>query len=361
MAEVNDRQSALRWWVVPVFGLLLIALAAAMWLLRGAGSAGPVAIDSGRFTIMGTFARIRIEASAADAGKEALARAMTALDDVDRRLSTYREDSELSQVNRDAAERPVAVSAETLMVLERSLEYSRETDGAFDITVVPLLALWKQAAREGRMPTDDQIAAALRHVGWAKVRLSASPPMVRFVEDGVRLTVDAIAKGHAVDRALDAIRGPGVTAGLVDIGGEVASFGRRWTVGVQDPFAAEAGDALGEEAGWRIGLTDAAVATSGNYRRYVTIGDRKFSHIVDPRTGRPAEKLPSVTVIAPRTIDADALATAVSVLGPQEGLALIERIEGVEALLVAGSKDAPQTLRSSGFARFELAQPEVTP
>jgi thiamine biosynthesis lipoprotein len=281
---------------------------------------------------------------------------------VDQRFSTYREDSELTRVNRLAAKQAVGISRETYNLILRANNYSRLTDGAFDITVTPLIRLWKQAAKENRLPTNTEITEAKTKVGFEKLKLKASdPPTVSFSVAGMELNVDAIAKGHAVDQALAALREPGIIAGLVDIGGEIAAFGQNrpdtdWIVGIQDPQKANREHSLSQQPRWKIRLKDCAVATSGNYRQYVRINGQHYSHIIDPRTGRPADLLPSVTVISPTTADADALATAISVMGCEKGIKLIESLGDTEALLIAETGDTPIIVRSSGFAKFEISQ-----
>jgi thiamine biosynthesis lipoprotein len=168
------------------------------------------------------------------------------------------------------------------------------------------------------------------------------------------LNVNAIAKGYAVDCALEALKIPGVRSGLVDIGGEVSCFGRPWIIGILDPFAQDNENQLSQAPRWRLRCQDVSVATSGNYRRYVSVHGKHYSHIVDPRTGQPAEKIPSVTVIAPKTIDADALATALLVMKAEEGIKLAEKLPDVEAFLVAGTPEKPQYYRTSGFKKYEI-------
>jgi thiamine biosynthesis lipoprotein len=309
---------------------------------------------------MGTFGRIQVRCRNEQIGREALEAARASLDEVDRLLSTYRDDSELSEVNRRAGREPVAVSMETYHLLLKALDYSRKTDGAFDITVGPLLRLWKQAARENRLPSQAELAQAKEKGGYEKVLLgSEENRTVSFAVEGVELNVDAIAKGYAVDRALAALRRPEVTAALVDIGGEIACFGREqsgkdWRVGIQDPFAKGNDNPISQRARWVVSLSNGAVATSGNYRQYLTIGGEKFGKIVDPRTGEPTGKLHSVTIIAAQTVDADALATAVSVMGLEKGLKLIESLENTEALVIAGTPAEPREYRSSGFDKYEI-------
>ena len=341
-----------------IIGCLLLIVAGLLRSDGGGTGTGPlIERGSGTRVIMGTLVRIQLRCESDQIAQEALIRAYAAMDQVDQLMSTYREDSEMSKINRRAALEPVEVSPETFNLLRKAMEYSRMTDGAFDITVAPLIRLWKQVEKEDRLPTQEELDQVLARIGYEKIALSYENRTVSFAHEGVELNVDAIAKGYAVDRALNAVRRPGVRAALVDIGGEIACFGQDkpgqdWIVGIQDLFADNLENPFDQKARWLVTLRDHAIATSGNYRQYVTISNKKYSHIIDPRTGMPAEKLPSVTILAPLTEDADALATAISVLGPEKGLALIDSIPDTEAFLVGGTEENPIFYRSQQFDRY---------
>jgi len=346
--------------------VLLVAAALALVLVSIYRQVRPssrqlITVETGRFMTMGTFARIQLRCRDEPAGRLVLAQAVNTLELLEKILSTYRDDSEITLVNRQAARHPVKISDELYQLLLAAQEYSRLTDGAFDITVTPLIDLWRQAEKDARLPDEGEIEQARAKVGYQKVILSSAPEKtVSFSAEHVQLNLDAIAKGYIVDRVLAALRQPGISAGLVDIGGEIAGFGqdqpgRDWLVGIQDPFSRENDNPLSEVPRWKIRLTNCAIATSGNYRRFYTIAGERFSHIIDPRTGRPVDLLPSVTIIAPDTTAADALATAASVIGPEKALALIESLKDIEALLVAGSRENPKIYRTSGFSSFEAA------
>lgn len=344
----------------PISGKRVIAILVTLGLLAAAVvsrwyQSRDIVVESPNLVVMGTLARIHVRCRTESVGQEAIMAARKAIDDMDRLFSTYRDDSELAQVNRQAAQTPVAVPEEVYRLLERSCYYSRMSGGAFDITVTPLIRLWKQAGKTGQRPSPEEIAKAQDKVGYQKLvlREEGGQFLVSFAQEGMELNVDAIAKGYAVDRALEALKMEGVTGGLVDIGGEVACFGGHWRIGIQDPFASDNDNPLSQHPCWVIMLDDGAVATSGNYRRYVKIGEQHFSHILDPGTGQPADKVPSVTIIAPKTIDADALATALSVIGPEAGLKLIAMFDRTECMLVTGIPENPMLTRSPGFARYE--------
>ncbi len=326
-------------------------------------------LNTGRFMVMGTYGQVQLRCRNKQAGMQAIKRAREALDRIDLLLSTYRDDSEIARVNRQAASKPVQISATTWQLLKKALYYSSISEGAFDITVTPLIRLWKRAGRQDKLPTKQEIARARALVGYKNVVLSTSANgtcTIRFLKQGVVLNVDAIAKGYAVDAALNALKGAGILAGMVEIGGEIACFGGEkpgwdyWLIGIQDPFASDNDNQLSLEPRWKIRLSNCAIATSGNYRRYVVIGNHHYSHIIDPATGWPAQKLPSVSVIAPTDADADALATAISVMGVQKGIALAERLTNVEAMVVSGDANKYSVHYTTGWAKYE-SKLSVTP
>ena len=337
-----------RWSIL--LGVLIVAgvLIAGFWRSYELGAQknngiGGVELDSGTIIALGTLGHIKVIADDEVSGLRALQLAREELKRMDKLVSTYRSDSELARVNRFAWQKPVRVSPEVFELLEKAQMYSGLSGGAFDITVTPLIKLWKKAGKENRLPDKSEIERAKKYVGYEKVILDKKSRTVRFAPKGVELNVDAIAKGYIVDKMVEAIRKvKGIRAGLVEIGGEVGCFGRDWIIGIENPFVV----GNGREVSWRIKVRDGGVATSGNYRRYVQIGAKRYSHIIDPRTGWPADKLPGVTVIAKTVADADALATAVSVMGVKKGLALINSLDGTKAFIVAGGKENMRIYRA---------------
>ena len=314
----------------------------------------PIELDSGTFVAMGTLSHIKIIADSELQAIKALHAARQELKRLDALLSTYRNDSELSKINRLAAKRPIHISPDTYKLIKLSLKYSDLSNGAFDITVSPLIKLWKHSAEANQLPREKEILQAKSHIGYKKIILNETEHTIRFSERGISLTVDAIAKGFIIDYMLDAIKKtPGVRAALIEIGGEICCFGNRiWIIGIEDPFKTTKSNNPLQSLRWKIGIRNQAVATSGNYRRYFTIAGKQYSHIIDPHSGLPADKLPSVTVIAPTTASADALATTVSVLGPNAGLKLIESLSSCEAFIVSGPPSAPRIYKSSGMNDF---------
>ncbi len=301
-----------------------------------------------RFSPMGTDARLVVRAEGLDDGRRMLRPAVEAVQKVERLMSTYRPDSELTRLNQQAASRPVAVSPDTLATLKQAVEMSRLTGGAFDATCAPLRTLWRRAAAEGRTPSKEETREALAKVGYRN--LAFEDGKVKFLNPGMKIDLGGIAKGYAIDAAAGEMAAAGASVGLVDIGGDLRLLGRpepggRWHIQVQ-PVEGMQEDLI-------LALPACAVATSGDYRRGLRIGERWFSHIIDPRTGWPVLNVSSATVVAEEAVTADALATAISVLGPQDGVALVDSLPGTECLIMSRREDG--SLRwhlSAGFESF---------
>lgn len=292
-------------------------------------------VDGGYRTVMGTFAHIvAVSDNRSVAGKSVEA-AFDALVSIDDMMSDYKADSELSRLNRDGFPGPVEVSPKLFDVLLASAEYSRMSKGAFDITIGPVVELWRQTEMTGLKPSQQRIATAKSKVGYEKLilKLDGQTRTVRFAVDGMRLDLGAIAKGYGIDLAISAARKTGALGAIVDVGGDVSCFGvtprseKYWRVGLQDP-ADESKTIL------VLKLADEAVATSGDYRRFVEIEGQRYSHIIDPATSSSAREFTSVSIIAPTAIEADAIATCVSVMGLDAGMRLVESLKNVESLII---------------------------
>jgi thiamine biosynthesis lipoprotein len=311
-----------------------------------------------RFETMGTVGTLVLLApDQATADRWARA-ALEAVRAVHREMSTYRAESELSRLNQAAGAGPVRVGADLFGVIAYARELSERTGGAFDVSYSPLRDVWRGAAARGSLPSEEELAEARRRVGWQKIVLDPDARTVRFAEPGMKLDLGSVAKGFALDLAVDALVEAGCTRGFVDIGGDLrllgsAENGRPWVVGVRDPL--KPGNKRAVMRRLRLGAV--AVATSGGYERYFEIDGKRYSHILNPATGRPAGDLVSATVVAPTGIQADGLATAVTVLGMEAGLALIEETPGAECLLMAREDGGILERRSSGFTAFEEPEP----
>ncbi|MHC4462291.1 MAG: FAD:protein FMN transferase [Planctomycetota bacterium] len=317
---------------------------------------GRIEADSGHRLVMGTFARVVAVVADSSTAKKCIDAALVEIQKVDELMSDYKSDSEISEANRDAAERAVKVSKSTYEVLQRSVEFSKLTDGAFDVTVGPLVDLWRLAADANSVPTDTELRQARSKVGYEKLILDANEMSIRFAVGGMRIDLGGIAKGYAIDKAIEAMQNCGAAGGMVDIGGDIRCFGVRagkkdsWLVGLQDP--GKAVEAIsGRALLLKLKLVSRAVATSGDYQQFILIEGKRHSHIIDRRTATGARGLSSVTIIADSATDADALATAVSVMGTEKGLALIEKTPEAEAILIS-SRPSYKLIKTSGAEKY---------
>lgn len=311
-------------------------LIGAAWGLAGCGSHSdkPVTLS---FMGMGTVGSVVVPPSAAASAPEMSALASTLVGELENKLSVFKTDSDLSRLHAKAGE-AVEVSPETLEIVTMALQASRNTDGAFDITVGPLMALWgfRGSNTVLRVPTVGELRAVLNSVGYEHVTVSGRT--VRLDGPEIRLDAGGIGKGYAVDRCWQALKDSGHGQFLMNLGGNMRAAGRPagtrpWTVGVRHPFQADA--ILG-----KMRLDDGmAVATSGHYERFVTIGGVRYAHIMDPRTGYPVRGMAGVTVVAPTAAEADVLSTTLFILGPEKGMEMLAKTGSrAEALFVPDSQ-----------------------
>ena len=268
------------------------------------------------------------------------------------KMSTWIDASEISRLNAAPAGGEMNISPETLEVLRAAREAYDRTGGVFDVTCRPLVLLWRTAGQSGQMPTDEEITTAREASSWDQILVNEDGTVVKL-RDSCCVDLGGIAKGLAIDKAVEAIEQSSLVGGLVDVGGDLRLLGtdtggRPWIAAVKNPF--DEGVLLEIEVGPQ------AVCTSGDYARGIELDGKHLSHIIDPRTGRPAKAAASVTVVAPTALEADIWATALSVLGP-EGLA--ELPDGVEALLVVRTEGAMRLLATPGMkARIRGTLPE---
>lgn len=300
---------------------------------------------------MGTLARVTLYASDEQTAKGAFRAAFDRIHALDEILSDYRPDSELNEIARTAVRHPVRVSDDLFAVLSASQELTKATHGAFDVTQGPVIRLWREARKTGRLPDP----AALRHAtllgGYRKLHLDARSRTVMLDIAGMQLDVGGIGKGYAASAALDALSRLGIERALVAVSGDLAFSAappgqRGWRIKVPSSDRLLAGVPATLE------MCNAAVSTSGNSAQHVDIGGRRYSHIVDPASATALVDDLTVTVIARRGAEADGLATAVSVLGSERGLALIESRPDTAALIARRNGDDVRVLTSSRFTRL---------
>jgi len=279
--------------------------------------------------IMGTRIVVELWADEAPAGNKAIDAVIAEMERIDREMSTYKPDSEVSRVNAQAAQAPVKISAELFELLKTADAYSRTTNGAFDITYASVGFLYDYRARQ--KPNAQQIKSALPAVNYRHVVLDEKSRSVRFMHRNVRIDLGGIGKGHAVDRAIAILKSKGITHALVTAGGDSRilgdRFGKPWIIGIRHPD-----DKTKVIA--KIPLADTAISTSGDYERYFDEGGTRYHHIIDPHTGRSASKVRSATILADTATRTDGLSKTAFVLGPDEAMKLYNQLGDVDAILV---------------------------
>lgn len=336
--------------VLPTFQLplsrwvpwLVVALAS----LSVVADAAPPMIESHGPT-MGTGYMVKLfdpPSTLPEDWKEQIDRELRRVND---QMSTYLKSSEVSRFNASDSTDWFEVSPETALVVAKSLEVHRLSDGAFEITVAPLVEAWSfgPGKRTQTPPTPERLAELLLRVGSQHLSVRDEPPAIRKARPDVSIDLSAIAKGHGVDRLITLLAGWGVKHAFVEIGGEVRVIGDKagepWRVGVQQP------DVAGEVVAKALPLRDRSIATSGDYRNFFEFAGQRYSHTLDPRTGKPIRHATaSVSVIADDCMTADAWATAINVLGAEEGERIVREL-GLDVLLMV--RQADDKLVSVGF------------
>lgn len=331
----------------PPSSSLFLALIG-MLLLAGCAVAegGPEDLQRYRFTQihMGMEVRVLLYAGSEEKAQEAADAAYERVAELDDVLSHYKSDSELSRLSKRAGDTPVAVSDDLFTVLERAIAYARASEGAFDVTVGPLVELWRASAESETLPDEDSLRAAHERVGWDHIRLDPETQTVQLLVPEMQLDLGGIAKGYVLDEAMAVLQEEDVEHALLEAGGDILVS--------RAPPDAE---------GWRIQLPDVpepgtshmlvvdnvAISTSGDTEQYAVIDGTRYSHVIDPRTGLGLTDQVMATVVAPTGTQADALSTTIGILGEEKGLELVDSCVEVEAYI-----------RPSPWARLENDLPE---
>jgi len=328
--------------LTPAAGVVLLSIALAVAVKVAA------APDTGRTReyryLMGTSIEVEAYGGTDAIRRAAIDEAFKAFIEIDRLMSNYRDDSELSLINRGAAQGPVRVSDPMLVVLAAAQRMSTASHGAFDITVGPLLRLWGFHDKKPHLPTDSELAAVRPLVDYRHLQVDEAAHSVRFARSGVELDLGGIAKGFAVEVAANTLRQRAL-AGFIDAGGNQYLLGtppgkHTWTVGIKDPDHPTR--LLGV-----IDTTETSVSTSADYATFVEINGRKFGHVLDPHTLYPSAAALSVTILSRDGTMADAMSKAVFILGPSAGLTLVDSFPGMSAVIAYRRPDGAVALAIS--------------
>ena len=287
---------------------------------------------------------ISLKAYGGAEAKQALKQAVDRVNEIEKRMSATVEDSDVSKINQRAGEEPVQVHDDTFYVIEKALEYGEKTDGAFDITIYPISQLWGITSDHPRVPRREEIEEKLKLVNFRWVLVDRENRTVFLEKKGMGIDLGAIAKGYAADEVTRIFREAGVKSALINMGGNVVAIGNRpdgnpWRIGIRDPRMEE----TEKEHIGILDATDQSIVSSGDYERYIKkvfeeTGVR-YHHIFDPKTGYPAQAgLIGTTIVAPRSIDADALSTSLFIMGAEKGFDLIKTVEGARGIAVTNDK-----------------------
>jgi thiamine biosynthesis lipoprotein len=291
--------------------------------------------------IMGTAVRVELWHDDATVARAAMSAVMDEMHRIDASMSPYKPDSELSRINREAAQKPVPISQEMFNLIARSIEFSKLSGGAFDITFSSVGYLYDY--REHVKPTDEQIAKALPGINYRHLQLDPKARTIQYARPGVRIDLGGIAKGYAADNCIAILKGRGITNAIVTAGGDSRLLGDRrgrpWNVGIRDPR--KRGEVVAV-----LPLADVAISTSGDYERFFEDDGVRYHHIINPKTGKSATGVRSVTIIGPDGITTEGLTKSVFVKGPKEGMRLIESLKGVDAIII---DDTGRMLYSPGL------------
>lgn len=344
--------------VRPAVALVLLLLAAlplgGIRAPRGA-SASSIPLHPFAWTArtMGTYVRVTLRTDDSVGAAPFVARALAVFQRVDSLMSNWTTTSEVARINREAALAPTIVHPEVGVVIEASLRLWRESGGANDITVEPLVRAWGFLGGERRVPSDAEIEAALARVGARRVRYEPATRTLRFDDPGVRIDLGGIAKGYAVDVAAESLRAHGCTSALVDLSGNMAAIGsapgsvRGWRIGIRDPR-----DRVPYVA--RLAIKDECISTSGQYEQFIARDGRTYGHIMDPRTGRPAAGLISVTVVSPSAMECDGWDTPLFVMGPDAARRKARELGRLDAVLIQPGAGTVDTLWVESTLRDRL-------
>lgn len=280
---------------------------------------------------MGTLVTVTAVASDKNVGDGAVQAAFDEIKRLEQLLSTWRSNSELSQVNAEAGRRPVQVSRETLQLIIRALDIAELTHGGFNIALGPAIEAWSVTERQ-HIPEKEELGRLKPLVDWTRVQINRQERTIYLPHKGMRIDVGGIGKGYAADRAVEQMKRAGAIGGVVALSGDIKTFGifpgrSGFPVGIRHPRQEGALIAM-------IDLMDEAISTAGDYERFFERDGIRYHHILDPQTLWPARLCQSVTVIAKEGTVADGLDTGIFVLGPEQGMALVERLPNVEAIII---------------------------
>ncbi len=282
--------------------------------------------------LMGSRFEITVVAEDQEKGDRYIDMAVKEISRIEKIISSWDTGSQTAQINNNAGIMPVKVEPELFHLIERALQISKITDGAFDISYAAMDRIWTFDGSMQQMPDEETIRQSVKKVGYRNIILNKEENSVFLKIPGMKIGFGAIGKGYAADKAKDVLMKEGVVAGMINASGDLNCWGRKpdgspWLIGITNPMNKN------KVFSW-FPIENSAVVTSGNYEKYVILNGKRYAHIIDPRTGYPASGLTSVSIFAPKAELADALATSVFVMGIDAGIDMVNQLKGIECVLV---------------------------
>ncbi|WP_136468444.1 FAD:protein FMN transferase [Flagellimonas onchidii] len=328
---------------------LVCSLFSCIFLLATYGQQKDVMVKR-TMKLMGTRFEITVVAPNEEIGYINIDEAASEIKRIEKIISSWDENSETASINKNAGIKPIKVSPELYGLIERAKKISEITDGAFDISYASMDNIWKFDGTMKGLPSEGEIKRSIAKIGHKKIILDPDEQTVFLKEKGMRIGFGAIGKGYAADKAKELMVSKQVKGGIINASGDLTTWGtkvtgEKWLVGIANPLSKE------KVFSW-LPVIESSVATSGNYEKYIIINDKKYSHIIDPRTGYPTSGINSVSVFAKNAELCDALATAIFIMGKDIGVHLINQIDGVEVVVV----DSNNKIHKSSGILFEKNQ-----
>lgn len=309
-----------------------ITLLFVLWILIGYGQGREYVTVKKTMGLMGSRFDITVVAATEELGYINIEEAAAEITRIEKMISSWNPESETSLINKNAGIKPVKVSLELFKLIERAKQISEITDGAFDISYASMDLIWKFDGSMKYLPTESEIKKSIAKVGYKKIILNSDEQTVFLRQRGMKISFGAIGKGYAADKAKELLVSKQVVAGIINAAGDLTTWGtkasgEKWLIGIANPLSKD------KIFSW-LPIVESSVATSGNYEKYVLFKGKKYTHIIDPRTGWPSSGVNSVSIFSKSAELCDALATAVFIMGKDAGLALINQLGGTEVILV---------------------------
>ncbi|GFZ32741.1 FAD:protein FMN transferase [Clostridium zeae] len=318
--------------MLGILSILIIAVIIIVIFITGDNGNGTIIRNSYG---LGTIVHLRATGKGAE---KAITEAITRINDIDDKMSAFKESSDIKRINAKAGNSYELVSKDTYEVIEKAVKYSKVLEGTFDPTIRPLVELWNSSGKQNKVPEKEKITEKTQLVNYKDILLDKTNYSVMLRKYDQQLDLGGIAKGYAADEVRNIFKKYKVKSGLIDLGGNIYALGNKengspWIVGIQDPFKPRGNYVM------TISVTDKSVVTSGDYEKYFAIGGNKYHHILDVRTGFPAEsEIVSSTIISDNSIDGDGLSTGIFILGVEKSLEILETVDGIDGIFITKDK-----------------------